>query len=143
MDGNAIFKVGHDAPIACTEAMMAKMQQAHGTFTCIFLFPLPPLQLVELRARNVLLSELKRFERMLFPHLTLSSETAEQGEDSSAREDKKPDDSASDGALKITLHVLKEMGQRKLASELEKRKYHEEEQALCVIYGCTANNAPK
>ncbi|XP_076588690.1 NLR family CARD domain-containing protein 3-like [Chaetodon auriga] len=79
-------------------------------------------KLVEVHAKDILLSELRRYERMLFPQ---PSQPAEQHEDNVTAEDKKQDDGASDGALKITLHVLKEMGQRKLASKLEKHIYGE------------------
>lgn len=76
------------------------------------------LQSVAEHAQNILLSELKRFERLLFPHLS-------QSEDSSTTGDKEQDNSASEGALKITLHVLKKMGKKELANKLEKRKYQE------------------
>lgn len=80
---------------------------------------------MEEHAKNILVSELKRYERMLFPHLSQSSESEKPDEDGLTTEDKKQDNSASDGALKITLHVLKEMGQRELANKLEKCKYQE------------------
>lgn len=76
------------------------------------------LQSVAEHAQNILLSELKRFERMLFPQLS-------QNEDSSTTGDKEQDNSASEGALKITLHVLNKMGKKELANKLEKRKNQE------------------
>ncbi|XP_070763734.1 NLR family CARD domain-containing protein 3-like [Enoplosus armatus] len=82
-------------------------------------------KLVEKHALNILLSELKGYGRMLFPHLSPSAESDEQEDDCLTTEDKKQDSSASEGALKITLHVLKEIGQRELANKLEKHIYGE------------------
>lgn len=94
-------------------------------WTCIkaLFIQLSPLQLVEERAKNILQSELERYKKMLFPHLSQSSEYEKQDEDGLTTEDKKQDNSASEGVLKITLHVLKEISQRELANKLEKRKY--------------------
>lgn len=78
---------------------------------------------MEEHAKNILLSELKRYKRILFPHLSQSIESDKQDEDCLTAEDKKQDNSASEGVLKITLHVFKDMGQRELANKLEKRKY--------------------
>lgn len=90
------------------------MASTHALLSLCFL----SLQSVAEHAQNILLSELKRFERMLFPHLS-------QSEDSSATGVKEQDNSVSEGALKITLHVLKKMGKKELANKLEKRKYKE------------------
>lgn len=90
------------------------MASTHALLSLCFL----SLQSVAEHAQNILLSELKRFERMLFPHLS-------QSEDNSTTGDKEQDNSASEGALKITLHVLKKMGKKELANKLEKRKYKE------------------
>lgn len=82
-------------------------------------------KLVEEHAKNILLSELKRYKRILFPHLSQSIESDKQDEDCLTAEDKKQDNSASEGVLKITLHVFKDMGQRELANKLEKHIYGE------------------
>lgn len=82
------------------------------------------MQLVEADSKNILMSELKRYERMLFPHQSESG-SEKQDEDTLTIEDKMQDNSASEGVLKITLHVLKEMGHRELANKLEKRKYQD------------------
>ncbi|XP_070687252.1 NLR family CARD domain-containing protein 3-like [Pempheris klunzingeri] len=79
---------------------------------------------VEERAKSILLSELKKYEKMLFPHLSQSPESETQ-DDGRVTEDKKQDSCASEGALMITLQVLKEMGQKELADLLEKNIYGE------------------
>lgn len=57
--------------------------------------------------------EIKRYKKMLFPHLPQSPESKEQSEDSVT---------TNEDILKITLHALKEKGQRELANKLEKCK---------------------
>ncbi|XP_041651240.1 NLR family CARD domain-containing protein 3-like [Cheilinus undulatus] len=74
------------------------------------------------KAKSILVSELKRYERMLFPHQAYESDDHKKG--FLTRQDSKTD-SASEGALKITLHVLKEIGQQVLANKLEKHVYGE------------------
>ncbi|XP_078112704.1 NLR family CARD domain-containing protein 3-like isoform X3 [Sander vitreus] len=81
-------------------------------------------KLVEEHSNNILLSELRRYKRLLFPHLS-QPESEKHDEDRLTTEDKNQDSSASEGVLKITLHVLKEMGQRELANKLEKHVYGE------------------
>ncbi|XP_041651237.1 NLR family CARD domain-containing protein 3-like [Cheilinus undulatus] len=82
-------------------------------------------QLVEEHAKNILLHELKRFKRMLFPNLPPSSESDKKNHDSLSTEDTGEDTNASEGALKITLHVLKKLGKKQLANTLEKNIYGE------------------
>ncbi|XP_023255999.1 NACHT, LRR and PYD domains-containing protein 3-like [Seriola lalandi dorsalis] len=82
-------------------------------------------KLVETQGMEIFQSELKRYKRMLFPHLSQSSVREEQDEESLPTEDEKQDSSASEGVLKVTLHVLKEMGHTALANELEKHIYGE------------------
>ncbi|XP_074489878.1 NLR family CARD domain-containing protein 3-like isoform X2 [Sebastes fasciatus] len=81
-------------------------------------------KLVEEHSKNILLSEQKKYKRMLFPHLS-QSESEKQDEDSLTTADKMQDNGAGEGVLKITLHVLKEMGQTELADKLEKHIYGE------------------
>lgn len=71
---------------------------------------------------------------MLFPHPS-QSESEKQDEDSLTTADKMQDNGAGEGVLKITLHVLKEMGQTELADKLEKREYQEEEHVQYLKYG--------
>lgn len=73
---------------------------------------------------NILRSELKRYKKILFPHLNASrSSQSENQDEHHLKPQDKQDSSASEGVLKITLHVLKELGQKELANKLEKRKY--------------------
>ncbi|KAK5927560.1 hypothetical protein CgunFtcFv8_012705 [Champsocephalus gunnari] len=80
---------------------------------------------VDVHIKNIVLRELQSYERKLFPHLSHTSESEMQNEDTMTSEEIKPDNDASEGVLKITLHVLKEMGQRELANKLEKHIYEE------------------
>eukprot|EP00064_Thunnus_orientalis_P013581 superscaffoldBa00002237_g13620 len=77
-------------------------------------------KLVEVCGTLIWQRELRKYKRMLFPHLSQSSESENQDKDRLTTEDKQEDSSASEGALKITLHVLKDIGQRELANQLEK-----------------------
>lgn len=90
-----------------------------------FLILLSLLQLVEKDAHRILQIELERFRKIVSPHLSHSSESAKQEKENLRTKDKKEDNSATDGALKITLHVLKEKGHNELAIKLEKRKNKE------------------
>lgn len=82
-------------------------------------------KLVEVCGTLIWQRELRKYKRMLFPHLSQSSESENQDKDRLTTEDKQEDSSASEGALKITLHVLKDIGQRELANQLEKHIYGE------------------
>ncbi|XP_010773410.1 protein NLRC3-like isoform X1 [Notothenia coriiceps] len=82
-------------------------------------------KLVDVHIKKIVLRELKSYERKLFPHLSHNSESEMQNEDTMTSEEIKPDNDASEGVLKITLHVLKEMGQREIANKLEKHIYGE------------------
>ncbi|XP_074534072.1 NLR family CARD domain-containing protein 3-like [Halichoeres trimaculatus] len=79
-------------------------------------------KLVEEHSKSLLLAELKRFERMLFPR---PPEGTKQTQDHLSSGDAEADASASEGALRITLHVLRRMGQKELANRLEKTVYGE------------------
>lgn len=67
---------------------------------------------------------MERYKKILFPPLNTSqsSESDNQDEDHLKPKDKL-DNSAGEGVLKITLHVLKEVGQKDLANKLEKREF--------------------
>uniref|UniRef100_A0A3Q4I3H9 B30.2/SPRY domain-containing protein n=1 Tax=Neolamprologus brichardi TaxID=32507 RepID=A0A3Q4I3H9_NEOBR len=69
---------------------------------------------------EIFMSEIGRYKKMLFPHLSRYS--TERDEDNLSTENTKQDTSASEGVLRITLHVLNEIGQKELANKLEKRK---------------------
>ena len=59
--------------------------------------------------------ELKRFKRIL-------NEVQREDEEVVDGEDEKQESSARDGALKITLHILRNMNQKELADTLENSK---------------------
>ncbi|XP_029548433.1 NLR family CARD domain-containing protein 3-like, partial [Salmo trutta] len=65
-------------------------------------------------------NELKMFKRILSPELPEGFESQKQDEEVVDAEDEKQESSAREGALKITLHVLRKMNQKELADTLEK-----------------------
>ncbi|XP_045567878.1 NLR family CARD domain-containing protein 3-like, partial [Salmo salar] len=65
-------------------------------------------------------NELKMFKRILSPELPECFESQKQDEEVVDAEDEKQESSAREGALKITLHVLRKMNQKELADTLEK-----------------------
>ncbi|KAM9395393.1 LOW QUALITY PROTEIN: NLR family CARD domain-containing protein 3-like [Salvelinus alpinus] len=74
-------------------------------------------------------NELKIFKRILSPELPEGFESQKQDKEVVDTEDEKQESSAREGALKITLHVLRKMNQKELADTLE--NYSDE---LAVIY---------
>ncbi|XP_071029018.1 NLR family CARD domain-containing protein 3-like [Oncorhynchus clarkii lewisi] len=70
-------------------------------------------------------NELKMFKRILSPELPEGFESQKQDKEVVDAEDEKQDSSAREGALKITLHVLRKMNQKELADTLEKCKIYE------------------
>uniref|UniRef100_A0A8C7HFN2 NACHT domain-containing protein n=1 Tax=Oncorhynchus kisutch TaxID=8019 RepID=A0A8C7HFN2_ONCKI len=73
-------------------------------------------------------NELKMFKRILHPELPEGFESQKQ--EVVDAEDKKQESSAREGALKITLHILRKMNQKELADTLEKSK-------ICLPHGGT------
>lgn len=72
---------------------------------------------------TLLRNELKRFKRLIsqdYPECFESQGEEEEVVDD--EEEEKQESSAREGALKITLHVLRNMNQKELADTLEKRK---------------------
>ncbi|XP_029601967.1 NLR family CARD domain-containing protein 3-like, partial [Salmo trutta] len=65
-------------------------------------------------------NELKMFKRILSPELPEGFESQKQDEEVVDAEDEKQESSAREGALKITLHILRKMNQKELADTLEK-----------------------
>nr|XP_046150934.1 uncharacterized protein LOC123993143 isoform X2 [Oncorhynchus gorbuscha] len=72
-------------------------------------------------------NELKMFKRILSPELPDGFESQKQDKEVVDSEDEKQESSAREGALKITLHILRKMNQKELADTLEKNE-------LAVIY---------
>ncbi|XP_064872380.1 NLR family CARD domain-containing protein 3-like [Oncorhynchus nerka] len=65
-------------------------------------------------------NELKMFKRILSAELPEGFESQIQDEEVVDPEDEKQESSAREGALKITLHILRKMNQKELADTLEK-----------------------
>ncbi|XP_071029694.1 NLR family CARD domain-containing protein 3-like [Oncorhynchus clarkii lewisi] len=65
-------------------------------------------------------NELKMFKRILSPELPEGFASQKQDKEVVDAEDEKQESSAREGALKITLHVLRKMNQKELADTLEK-----------------------
>ncbi|XP_071246885.1 NLR family CARD domain-containing protein 3-like [Salvelinus alpinus] len=72
-------------------------------------------------------NELKMFKRILSPELPEGFESQKQ--EVVDAEDEKQESSAREGALKITLHLLRKMNQKELADTLE--KYSDEFAVIC------------
>ncbi|XP_052323133.1 NLR family CARD domain-containing protein 3-like isoform X2 [Oncorhynchus keta] len=72
-------------------------------------------------------NELKMFKRILSPELPDGFESQKQDKEVVDIKDEKQESSAREGALKITLHILRKMNQKELADTLEKNE-------LAVIY---------
>ncbi|XP_038844616.1 NLR family CARD domain-containing protein 3-like, partial [Salvelinus namaycush] len=67
-------------------------------------------------------NELKMFKRILSPELPEGFESQKQDKEVVDAEDEKQESSAREGALKITLHILRKMNQKELADTLEKNE---------------------
>ncbi|XP_064866940.1 NACHT, LRR and PYD domains-containing protein 4E-like isoform X3 [Oncorhynchus nerka] len=74
-------------------------------------------------------NELKMFKRILSPELPEGFESQKQDKEVVDPEDEQQESSAREGALKITLHVLRKMNQMELADTLE--KYSDELAVIC------------
>ncbi|XP_071199398.1 NLR family CARD domain-containing protein 3-like [Salvelinus alpinus] len=67
-------------------------------------------------------NELKLFKRILSPEFPQGFESQKQDKEVVDAEDEKQESSAREGALKITLHILRKMNQKELADTLEKNE---------------------
>uniref|UniRef100_A0A673Y392 B30.2/SPRY domain-containing protein n=1 Tax=Salmo trutta TaxID=8032 RepID=A0A673Y392_SALTR len=85
--------------------------------------------LLEEKIMTFVKNELKMFKRILSPELPEGFESQKQDEEVVDAEDEKQESSAREGALKITLHVLRKMNQKELADTLE--KYSDELAVIC------------
>ncbi|XP_064818596.1 protein NLRC3-like [Oncorhynchus masou masou] len=78
--------------------------------------------LLEENIMTFMKNELTMFKRILSPELPEGFESQKQDEEVVDAEDEKHESSAREGALKITLHVLRKMNQKELADTLEKNE---------------------
>uniref|UniRef100_A0A673YPM9 NACHT domain-containing protein n=1 Tax=Salmo trutta TaxID=8032 RepID=A0A673YPM9_SALTR len=97
-------------------------------FSCLT-YLLDLFQLLEEKIMTFVKNELKMFKRILSPELPEGFESQKQDEEVVDAEDEKQESSAREGALKITLHVLRKMNQKELADTLE--KYSDELAVIC------------
>ncbi|XP_064870567.1 NLR family CARD domain-containing protein 3-like [Oncorhynchus nerka] len=74
-------------------------------------------------------NELKLFKRNLSPEFPEDFESQKQDKDVVDAEDEQQESSAREGALKITLHILRKMNQKELADTLE--KYSDDPAVIC------------
>nr|XP_046194847.1 NLR family CARD domain-containing protein 3-like isoform X3 [Oncorhynchus gorbuscha] len=88
-------------------------QGQHIDLTSIF-------NLLEENIMTFVKTELKMFKRILSPELPEGFESQKQDKEVVDAEDEKQESSAREGALKITLHILRKMNQKELADTLEK-----------------------
>ncbi|XP_055771187.1 NLR family CARD domain-containing protein 3-like [Salvelinus fontinalis] len=109
-----------------SEILSGQSSQSHQTdLASIF-------SLLEENIMTFVRNELKMFKRILSPELPEGFESQKQDKEVVDAEDEKQESSAREGALKITLHVLRKMNQKELADTLEKCK-------ICLPHVCSYN----
>ncbi|XP_055751792.1 NACHT, LRR and PYD domains-containing protein 3-like isoform X1 [Salvelinus fontinalis] len=97
-----------------SEILSAQSSQSHQTdLASIF-------SLLEENIMTFVKNELKMFKRILSPELPEGFEFQKQDMEMVDAEDEQQESSAREGALKITLHILRKMNQKELADTLEK-----------------------
>ncbi|XP_031675529.1 NLR family CARD domain-containing protein 3-like [Oncorhynchus kisutch] len=97
-----------------SEILSGQSSQSHQTdLASIF-------SLLEENIMTFVKNELKMFKRILSPELPEGIESQKQDKEVVDAEDEKQESSAREGALKITLHILRKMNQKELADTLEK-----------------------
>ncbi|CDQ92904.1 unnamed protein product [Oncorhynchus mykiss] len=102
-----------------SEVLSGQSSQSHQTdLASIF-------SLLEENIMTFMKNELKMFKRILSPELPQGFESQKQDKEVVDAEDEKHESSAREGALKITLHILRKMNQKELADTLEKSKSYE------------------
>uniref|UniRef100_A0A674B4B6 NACHT domain-containing protein n=1 Tax=Salmo trutta TaxID=8032 RepID=A0A674B4B6_SALTR len=89
-------------------------------FFFFLIYLLDFFQLLEEKIITFVKNELKMFKRILSPELPEGFESQKQDKEVVDAEDEKQESTAREGALKITLHVLRKMNQKELADTLEK-----------------------
>ncbi|XP_055768111.1 NLR family CARD domain-containing protein 3-like isoform X2 [Salvelinus fontinalis] len=106
-----------------SEILSGQSSQSHQTdLASIF-------SLLEEKIMTFVKNELKMFKRILSPELPEGFESQKQDKEVVDAEDEKQESSAREGALKITLHILRKMNQKELADTLE--KYSDDPAVIC------------
>ncbi|XP_071003686.1 NLR family CARD domain-containing protein 3-like [Oncorhynchus clarkii lewisi] len=104
-----------------SEFLSGQSSQSHQTdLASIF-------SLLEEKIMTFVKNELKTFKRILSPELPEGFERQKQEVEDA--EEEKQESSAREGALKITLHILRKMNEKELADTLE--KYSDELAVIC------------
>ncbi|XP_064871367.1 NLR family CARD domain-containing protein 3-like isoform X2 [Oncorhynchus nerka] len=97
-----------------SEILSGQSSQSHHTdLASIF-------SLLEEKIMTFVKNEMKMFKRILSPELPEGFESQKQDKEMVDPEDEQQESSAREGALKITLHILRKMNQKELADTLEK-----------------------
>uniref|UniRef100_A0A8C7TKA1 B30.2/SPRY domain-containing protein n=1 Tax=Oncorhynchus mykiss TaxID=8022 RepID=A0A8C7TKA1_ONCMY len=97
-----------------SEILSGQSSQSHQTdLASIF-------SLLEEKIMTFVKNELKMFKGILSPELPEGFESQKQDKEVVDAEDEQQESSAREGALKITLHILRKMNQKELADTLEK-----------------------
>uniref|UniRef100_A0A8C7NTE5 NACHT domain-containing protein n=1 Tax=Oncorhynchus mykiss TaxID=8022 RepID=A0A8C7NTE5_ONCMY len=105
-----------DRPIVFRKGDFSTKQRKHLVSCLTYLLYL--FQLLEEKIMTFVKNELKLFKRILSPELPEGFERQKQEVEDA--EEEKQESSAREGALKITLHILRKMNQKELADTLEK-----------------------
>ncbi|XP_070999991.1 NLR family CARD domain-containing protein 3-like [Oncorhynchus clarkii lewisi] len=106
-----------------SEILSGQSSQSHQTdLASIF-------SMLEENIMTFVKNELKMFKRILSPELPEGFESQKQDKEVVDPEDEQQESSAREGALKITLHILRKMNQKELADTLE--KYSDELAVIC------------
>ncbi|XP_036829234.1 NLR family CARD domain-containing protein 3-like [Oncorhynchus mykiss] len=106
-----------------SEILSGQSSQSHQTdLASIF-------NLLEEKIMTFVKNELKMFKRILSPELPEGFESQKQDKEVVDPEDEQQESSAREGALKITLHILRKMNQKELADTLE--KYSDDPAVIC------------
>ncbi|XP_031676819.1 NLR family CARD domain-containing protein 3-like [Oncorhynchus kisutch] len=106
-----------------SEILSGQSSQSHQTdLASIF-------SLLEENMMTFVNNELKMFKRILSPELPEGFESQKQDKEVVDPEDEQQESSAREGALKITLHILRKMNQKELADTLE--KYSDDLAVIC------------
>ncbi|XP_042170508.1 NLR family CARD domain-containing protein 3-like, partial [Oncorhynchus tshawytscha] len=106
-----------------SEILSGQSSQSHQTdLASIF-------SMLEEKIMTFVKNELKMFKRILSPELPEGFESQKQDKEVVDAEDEQQESSAREGALKITLHILRKMNQKELADTLE--KYSDELAVIC------------
>uniref|UniRef100_A0AAZ3P217 FISNA domain-containing protein n=1 Tax=Oncorhynchus tshawytscha TaxID=74940 RepID=A0AAZ3P217_ONCTS len=101
-------------------------------------------QMLEEKIMTFVKNELKMFKRILSPELPEGFESQKQDKEVVDAEDEKQESSAREGALKITLHILRKMNQKELLAVICQRelKSNLKKKFQCVFEGIAKQGNP-